>query len=59
MIFYGLADARLEEAVDLYATRAQAEETLAQVLADEPEWVGLLSIVAIDLSGVEPSVAPL
>jgi hypothetical protein len=36
MIFWGLADHRVEEVIDSYATREQAEETLRQVLEDEP-----------------------
>ena len=58
MIFYGLADAQVQEVVELFATRGQAEEALAQALADEPEWVDCLSIVELDLGGTEPIVRP-
>lgn len=57
MIFYGLADARLDEAVELFPTREQADEALAQVLADEPNWVGVVSVVTIDLSGANAEAA--
>ena len=58
MIFYGLADAQVQEVVELFATRGQEEEALAQALADEPEWVDSLSVVELDLGGTEPIVRP-
>jgi len=58
VIFYGLADARLQEAVELYATRDQAIDALEQVLADEPTWERILSVVEIDLSGWNASPSP-
>jgi hypothetical protein len=48
MIFWGLADHRVEEVIDFYATRGEAEETLKQVLEDEPGWVGVLEVVAVE-----------
>jgi hypothetical protein len=59
VILYGLADARLQEAVELFPSREQAEEALAQVLADEPDWSELLSIVRLDFSGRNASCTPL
>jgi hypothetical protein len=38
MRFYGLADHTLEQAIELFPTREEAEEFLADVLADEPDW---------------------
>jgi hypothetical protein len=35
MRFYGLADHTLEQAIELFPTREEAEEFLADVLADE------------------------
>jgi hypothetical protein len=49
MIFWGLADHRVEEVIDFYATREEAEETLRQVLGDEPGWAGLLEVVEVEL----------
>jgi hypothetical protein len=49
MIFWGLADHRVEEVIDFYATREQAEETLKRVLEDEPGWAGMLEVVAVEL----------
>jgi hypothetical protein len=59
VIFYGLADARLNEVVELFLTRAQAEEELAQVLCHEPDWSDSLSLVRLDLASCEPIVTPL
>jgi hypothetical protein len=58
MIFYGLADSRLagselSEVVEFFPTRKQAEEALRQVLADEPDFEGMLDVVEIDLSGAD------
>jgi hypothetical protein len=58
VILYGLADARLQEAVELFPTREQAEDALAQVLADEPDWTDSLSIIRLDLSGAEATITP-
>jgi hypothetical protein len=49
--FWGLADHRVEEVIDFYATREQAEETLGQVLGDEPSWREILSVVPVILGG--------
>jgi hypothetical protein len=59
VILYGLADARLQEAVELFPNREQAEEALAQVLVDEPDWSDRLSIVRLDFSGTKPSFTSL
>jgi hypothetical protein len=59
VILYGLADARLQEAVELFSNREQAEEALAQVLVDEPDWSEWLSIVRLDFSGRKPRSTPL
>jgi hypothetical protein len=49
MIFWGLADHRVEEVIGFYPTREQAEETLSQVLEDEPAGAGLLEVVEVEL----------
>ena len=38
----------------LFRSRAQAEAELIDVVADEPEWVDLLSVVEVELP--EPSL---
>lgn len=48
--FYGLVDLSVLEAIELYATREQAECALAEVLADEPEWQSILRVEEVSLS---------
>jgi hypothetical protein len=54
MIFYGLADYRLSgtelgEVIEIYVSRAEADQALRDVLADEPEWECELGVVAVEL----------
>jgi hypothetical protein len=49
--FWGLASRALDEAIELYATEADAEQALIEVLADEPTWSHLLFIAPIELAG--------
>ncbi len=56
MLFWGLASRELNEAIDLYPTRAEAEQALVDVLADEPSWEELLFVTPIELAG--PGNAP-
>lgn len=58
MLFWGLASRELDEAIELYATHAQAERALADVLADEPEWKDVLFIAAVHLGGAEAGPSP-
>ena len=53
MLFWGLASRELNEAIELYRTRVEAEQTLADVLADEPGWKGRLCVTPIELAGPE------
>ena len=48
MIFYGLADCFVNEVIDFYASRQEAEATLAQVIADQPEFERTLAVVSVD-----------
>jgi hypothetical protein len=36
--FYGLVDLEEQQAIDLYATEAEALRVLADIVGDEPEW---------------------
>ena len=52
MILYGVRDARLDgdvlgDVVELFASREDAEQFLADCLADEPEWADALSIESV------------
>ena len=53
MLFWGLASRELNEAIELYGTRAEAEQALADVLADEPDWKRRLFVAPIELAGPE------
>jgi hypothetical protein len=47
--FFGLVDFCLLEAIELCVRREDAERTLRELLADEPEWVSLFRIEEIEL----------
>jgi hypothetical protein len=50
-----VVDAWLDEAVELFVHREDAEQMLAEVLADEPHWRGLLWVEPIDLGEFNPN----
>jgi hypothetical protein len=52
MILWGLVDLDLQEAVELFPSRASAEEALADVLRDEPEWADLLAVQPVEFVGL-------
>jgi len=39
----------VQEVIDFYASREDAELILEQVLEDEPGWAGTLEVVAVEL----------
>ena len=41
MLLFGLLERRLQEIVEWYGSRDEADEALRRVLEDEPEWVDL------------------
>jgi hypothetical protein len=47
--FYALVSSRSRESVEIYTSREEAEEALADALADQPAWEGLLRIERLDL----------
>jgi hypothetical protein len=54
VIFYALTDSRLTdtdlgEVVEIFASREEAEKAPRDVLADEPEWKGIIGVAEIDL----------
>jgi hypothetical protein len=55
MHFFGLVDLSVLEAIELYATRGEAERVLQEVLTDEPQWASLLRIEPIDLGEFHPN----
>lgn len=46
--FWGVADYRLGELIEVFRQRADAEAMLADVLRDEPSWAGQLDVVAVE-----------
>src|SRR5438128_393131 len=48
VIFYGLADWSVNEVIEFYASRREAETALAQAIADEPEFDQILAVVSVD-----------
>jgi hypothetical protein len=46
-MLWGLADHYVGEVIQVYRSRARAERALAAVLADEPEWEGMMAVIAI------------
>jgi hypothetical protein len=51
VLFFALVAADSKFAIDLYPSREMAENTLRQVLADEPEFEELLRIEPLDFFG--------
>jgi len=47
--FYGLVSAQTGKAIDLFPDQETAQAMLAHCLADEPEWVDVLSVERIEL----------
>ena len=57
MVFWGLASRELNEAIELYASRAEAEQALVDVIIDEPSWECLLFVTRIELAGPEAAAS--
>jgi hypothetical protein len=54
VFFYGVVSLETQRVVEFFATRAEAEATLARVLQDAPELDELLRIEALEFS-TEPN----
>jgi hypothetical protein len=48
-MLWGLADYFVDEIIGVYRSREQAERALQAVLADEPEWEGMMEVVQVSL----------
>jgi hypothetical protein len=46
-MLWGLADHFVDEVIELYRSREQAEKALHNVLADEPDWAGMMEVVPV------------
>ena len=51
-MLWGLADHFVDEVIETYRSREQAERALDNVLNDEPEWEGMIEVVAVQLPSV-------
>ena len=47
---WAIASREFGETLDLFASKWEAEEALAEILADEPSWRELLYVTAIEFS---------
>jgi hypothetical protein len=56
MRFWGLASRRVNEVVEFYGSREEAQQALAQVLRDEPDWRNIVFLVEVELP--DPSAPP-
>jgi hypothetical protein len=46
-MLWGLADRFVGEVIEFYGSREQAERALEAVLADEPDWAGMIEVVPL------------
>ncbi len=46
-MLWGLADLFVDEVIEFYGSREQAERALDEVLRDEPDWEGMLEVVKV------------
>ena len=56
-MLWGLTDRFVDEVIEFYASREQAERALQAVLIDEPGWEGMIEIVPLPLP-ILPDWAP-
>ena len=48
-MLWGLADRFVDEVIETYRSREQAERALQAVLTDEPDWEGMMEVVPVTL----------
>jgi hypothetical protein len=56
VIFYGLVSLETNSVIEFFSSRERAETERLNVIADEPDWEPILSVVAIDFSGEQAGV---
>jgi hypothetical protein len=61
-MLWGLVDYFVDDVIEVYRSREQAERALGRVLADEPEWEGMIEVIQVSLPaycvGWEPKGTP-
>jgi hypothetical protein len=48
VVLYGLAELDLQEVVEFYPSRDEAEAALRAALTDEPDWAPILAVARIE-----------
>jgi hypothetical protein len=46
-MLWGIADRFVDEVIEVYGSREQAERALHDVLRDEPDWEGMIEVVPV------------
>ena len=49
MVVWGVVSSEIEQVIEFFRTRREAERMLAEVLVDEPQWVQAFRIERIEL----------
>ena len=55
MLWWGIRDRSTERVVEFFASRHEAEETLEEILGDEPGWTSILEVVPLELGDAAPN----
>lgn len=56
MIFWGLASWEIQEVIEFFLSRNEAETALAEIIRDEPSFADTFGLVAIDFGRLEVQV---
>jgi hypothetical protein len=49
MVLWGVVSSEIEQVIEFFRTRREAERMLAEVVRDEPDWVNAFRIERIEL----------
>jgi hypothetical protein len=47
-VLYALYDRSVDELIEFFVSQERAEETLAEILADEPQWRELFEVLPVE-----------
>jgi len=48
VLLYALRDRSVDELIEFFPSREKAEETLAEILTDEPQWREQLDVLPVE-----------
>jgi hypothetical protein len=51
MVVWGVVSSEIEQVIEFFRTRREAERMLAEIVRDEPEWLEQFRIERIELGG--------